>query len=677
MSILLQLNPFDFFTDTAGDALDAGYIYIGQPNLDPRIYPAQIFYDEAMTIPAAQPLRTSNGYIVRNGSPTYLFINGNYSILVQDNRHRQIYYVPDFLLIGNAAAATLGDLSNTADPLKGDKLIGFKQPFPGAVGSTVHDKLIEIVSPEDFGAAGDYVIGGSGTDDTGAFQAAFDYCGASTSRKLRLGSGTYLITGTVIGFPFMIEGDPGASTVVFKNMPGQVGFDFLASTTIGRVLGSVGVEYVAEGANLLCGIRGPKDSSQYFSYYLRYKIHDNYCRGANRVPAKYSFAWDFSAEKWFSIGDCTGAEVHHNNIQGAFDIKVDPATQTQDYGIHFDAAGAVLSARVNDNNIGPIARGISIGDNVFITAHDNDLIGTLDGIVWAGASLLNEPKIYNNNINAQRYGVIVDGPDSLQFFGNTIRRHRDGFKGGSSDWYGYRLANVSDLKLCANTVQPDESNGAFPGVLYGYNLLNCSLFNISDNFVGVGCDQGITLTNCTGGTVLGTVSAQNGAGDILFRITANTRRTTIGGYELVSSFSGTVLSKDGTIVDAIQMLNKDFDLQGTGPVNMDMTRVNAAADGKTWRTTVGTTSRNRQVLTDAGSGTNYEIVTRTGAVVDEIQWRATQLRIGNGGPIIRAGSGSPEGVITAPPGSLWLNTTSGGGNYQKLTGTGNTGWVTI
>lgn len=133
MSIIMQINPFDFFVDTHGDALDSGYIWIGQPNLDPRQYPVTAYYDEALTIPAPMPLRTSNGYIVRNGSPTFLYINGNYSILVQDKKGRQIYYVPDFLMIGNQSAVTFPDLSSLV-PGKGAGLIGYnRQPLTGDV----------------------------------------------------------------------------------------------------------------------------------------------------------------------------------------------------------------------------------------------------------------------------------------------------------------------------------------------------------------------------------------------------------------------------------------------------------------------------------------------------------------------------------------------------------------
>lgn len=49
------------------------------------------------------------------------------------------------------------------------------------------------------------------------------------------------------------------------------------------------------------------------------------------------------------------------------------------------------------------------------------------------------------------------------------------------------------------------------------------------------------------------------------------------------------------------------------------------------------------------------------------------------GPIYAAGTGSPEGVLTAPVGSVWSRT-DGGTNatlYRKESGTGNTGWVAV
>jgi hypothetical protein len=43
------------------------------------------------------------------------------------------------------------------------------------------------------------------------------------------------------------------------------------------------------------------------------------------------------------------------------------------------------------------------------------------------------------------------------------------------------------------------------------------------------------------------------------------------------------------------------------------------------------------------------------------------------------GTGSPEGVVTAEPYQLYLDTTGGAGSiaYRKMTGSGNTGWIAV
>lgn len=134
MSILMQLNPFDYFTDLKGDALDEGYIWIGQPNKNPQSFPVTVYLDAALTIPAAQPLRTNAGYIVRGNSPTFLYINGNYSVLVQDKKRCQVFYVADVMLTGASSAVSINDLSNTTDPAKGASIVGWKRaPLAAAI----------------------------------------------------------------------------------------------------------------------------------------------------------------------------------------------------------------------------------------------------------------------------------------------------------------------------------------------------------------------------------------------------------------------------------------------------------------------------------------------------------------------------------------------------------------
>lgn len=526
-----------------------------------------------------------------------------------------------------------------------------------------------------WGAVGDGI-----TDNTNAFQLAATYLNAHPGKKLTIPQGDFVLTGTISSKPFLIEGVFGKSKIIVKNMAGLAVFDMtLPSTDVGRVIGSVGIEWIVDGADIDCVILGPKDAAQYDTYYLRYIIKDNYCHGSTRNLSGYSFAWTNSATRWFRVGDCVGAQISNNCIQGKFDIKTDPSVQMEECGFEFDANSAIMSVRMHDNNIGPIKTGVNILNRVFMTAHDNDLIGTLDGLVWNGSTKFNEPKIHHNNINAQRNGIVVDGAGYMSFTDNTIRRHSAGWKGGTSDWYGYRITNGTDIKILHSTVQPDESAGAFPGTMFGYALTDTANSLLDGNFVGVGCDQGITQVNCTSVNINNTISAQNAADAILFRFTANSRRCIVGQYSLVSSFRGTVLSKDGTIVNDITMLNSLYDLQSLGNIVTEKTRVNAAADSKKWRETVGINQLSQSIVSDSGTAVPYLILTRNGATsISVYEVRADRVRINNG-PEIITGTGSPEGVVTAVKGSQFLRTDSAETTamYIKQTTTGNTGWKAL
>lgn len=88
-------GAFQVFVELDGTALEGGQIYIGVPYEDPEASPLTVYWDDALTIPAAQPLRTSGGVIVDNGSPRDVFApQSTYSIRVRDRAGRVVWYKP-------------------------------------------------------------------------------------------------------------------------------------------------------------------------------------------------------------------------------------------------------------------------------------------------------------------------------------------------------------------------------------------------------------------------------------------------------------------------------------------------------------------------------------------------------------------------------------------------------
>ena len=153
MSVIAVRPPFAYFTDTAGLALDAGYVYIGVENLDPIANPITCYWDEALTIPAPIPIRTTGGYLSRNGSAAVLYTSGLFSILVKDKNGRLVYSAPTI----DQDASLRADLASTASAGVGDALVGFKQfnssgVLIGAASLTVHQKLQDFINIKDIGA---------------------------------------------------------------------------------------------------------------------------------------------------------------------------------------------------------------------------------------------------------------------------------------------------------------------------------------------------------------------------------------------------------------------------------------------------------------------------------------------------------------------------------------------
>jgi hypothetical protein len=189
MSALSIQPTFPIFTETDGLPLENGYIWIGAANLDPQGNPINVYWDAALTIQAAQPIRTLNGYPSRSGTPARIYVNSDYSIRVQNSKGSLVYSAPE-------ATERYGNIINATD-------IAYDPPFTSAVQTSVALKLSEWVSVKDFGAVGNGVA-----NDTTAFLNAF-----ATGKAVYAPAGTYLTDIQTMPSNSYLFGD-GASTII-------------------------------------------------------------------------------------------------------------------------------------------------------------------------------------------------------------------------------------------------------------------------------------------------------------------------------------------------------------------------------------------------------------------------------------------------------------------------------
>lgn len=113
MSTISIQPTYPIFTDIDGQPLESGYVWIGTLNLDPQTNPIVVYWDAALTIPAAQPIRTIGGYLSNNGSPANIYAAQEYSIRVM-NKNGSVIYSAANGAINNVFFSAIGESLSTA-----------------------------------------------------------------------------------------------------------------------------------------------------------------------------------------------------------------------------------------------------------------------------------------------------------------------------------------------------------------------------------------------------------------------------------------------------------------------------------------------------------------------------------------------------------------------------------
>jgi hypothetical protein len=218
MTLTQLAPPYPIFTDKNGSPLDNGYLYFGTVNLNPETNPITVYYDTAFTQPAAQPLRTSNGYVMRNGSPAIIYANSQFSVTVRDKKKALVIYSP----VGYGVLP--GTTASNTDQLT------YNQGSTGAVNRVLTTRLQDFVSVKDFGAVGNGVA-----NDTAAIQAAIN-----SGKPIVFPQGTYLsgpLTQATTGQRFYADGQ----VTIAKNANGTL------FTATGAYVELNGLQFVGSG----------------------------------------------------------------------------------------------------------------------------------------------------------------------------------------------------------------------------------------------------------------------------------------------------------------------------------------------------------------------------------------------------------------------------------------------
>lgn len=87
-------SPYPEYVDNNGNLLDNGNLYFGVANTNPVTNPTVVYWDMAGTIAAEQPIKTLNGLAYRDGSPSDIFTQSDYSLSVYDKNNVLIFYKP-------------------------------------------------------------------------------------------------------------------------------------------------------------------------------------------------------------------------------------------------------------------------------------------------------------------------------------------------------------------------------------------------------------------------------------------------------------------------------------------------------------------------------------------------------------------------------------------------------
>jgi len=170
-------SPFPSFNDTDGSPLNNGYVYVGSANLNPVTDPIPVYWDEALTQPAAQPIRTINGYLSRNGSPGRIYTAFvTYSLRVTNNKGALVFSDLNYRDPSTSAGSTYQQVITA---IAGQTVFNLSRTYiPGTNNLFVYRNGLRLIVGQDYTETGYSQItltAGADNGDEFVFDIGYNY----------------------------------------------------------------------------------------------------------------------------------------------------------------------------------------------------------------------------------------------------------------------------------------------------------------------------------------------------------------------------------------------------------------------------------------------------------------------------------------------------------------------
>lgn len=432
MSALSIQPTYPIFTETDGQPLENGYIWIGTANLDPQGNPINVYWDAALTQLAGQPIRTQGGYPVNSGTPARLYVNSDYSIRVQNSTGSLVYSAPSATERYSGVVVSVNAENVVYDP-----------PFTGSTSTNVEAKLAQTVSIKDFGAVGDGV-----TNDTDAFEDAIAAI-ATTGQTLYVPAGTYKLTREIATTgDLIIEGD-GDSTVL----------DFS-----GTVTGGTGKALSVSGSFTalpdLSTNASKNDQSLVFVSAPSLSVTDVLVI-YNPTDFSYSgFRFYYRAGEWCEVDGVSGSTVSLTNslydgyVAGAVDLYKlsSPTVSLRNFRIIGTTVESLITISLCNR---PLVENVS-------GYLENNWIVSFDRCYKPTAINLN---LFNKGDGGDDYGLVITNSQDVEVIGGNYYARRHAITtGGAADVGAVPCRN---LRFTSLTTKNDINSGVFSADFHG------------------------------------------------------------------------------------------------------------------------------------------------------------------------------------------------------------------